>query len=147
LKPRFFLIVGVLFIFLIAVVAVAASNKPETLNPTPTPTPTSPPTITQTPQPTTVTISINNEIGVKQVTITNINTGTSITKRNADLPFMFKASRGDTIRFNVITEEGYIWNAWMFQSDTFDNHNPLTLKVTSNLAMSPICLEQEAPVE
>ena len=94
-----------------------------------------------------IAVTINSEIGIKQVTITNLNSGTSITKRSTDLPFTFNAEYGDSLRFYVVTEESYLWNAWMFGTGTFDNHNPLTLKAYSDLDMSPQCLVQEAPIE
>jgi len=132
---RIYLLLIVIFIVAIIIIGAAANSSPKKPEPTPPPPPI-------TPTPTTVSITINTEIGVKQITITNLNTGTSIIRRQADLPFTFQAVNGDTIRFNVQTEAGYIFNAWIFQSQTFDNHNPLTLKVTGNLEMKPLCLQE-----
>ncbi len=147
-KPRFYLFAGVI-LFVIVIIAALASNASQPTTPKTTPTPTYPPTnTTPVPQLTTVSITVNSEVGIKQVTITNLDTGTSIIKRNIDLPFTFKATRNDNIRFNVLMEEHYMWNAWVFQNDTFDNHNPLTLEAKTNLVMSPTCLEQqEIPTE
>ena len=146
LKGRFWVIL-LLLLLAVAVIAVAwssASQQPNAVNSSPTPIPINTPAVLPTP---IVTVTVNSEVGVKQVTITNLNTGTSITKRSTDLPFSFNADNGDSLRFYVITEENYMWNAWMFKTGTFDNHNPLTLKATSNIDMSPQCLVQEAPPE
>jgi len=141
MKPRFYIIIGGLLL-LAVIIAAAASSAPPNKLPTPTPAPVTTPATT-----TPVAVTINSEVGVKQVTITNLNSGTSITKRSTDLPFTFNAKTGDSLRFYVVTEENYLWNAWVFHTGTFDNHNPLTIKVASDMEMSPQCLVQEAPIE
>ena len=144
MKPRFYIILAVIALIVIIGVAAASQQPTSVTKPTPTPAPVTTPVVHP---PAVVSITINSEVGVKQVVITNLNTGTSITKRSTDLPFTFNADNGDSLRFYVTTEESYMWNSWMFNTGTFDNHNPLTLKATSSLDMSPMCLVQEAPIE
>ena len=85
-----------------------------------------------------VTCTVNGDIGIAQVTITNQNTGKSITKQYANLPYTFNLTEGDTLRFNVTMLEGYAWNAWeLNQYPWFAQDNPFTIKVNDNLVLNP----------
>jgi len=87
---------------------------------------------------------VNTDIGVQQIKIINQNTGTSIIKTAADLPYSFYFSDGDTLNFNVTVIDGYVWNAWEInQWPWFDNHNPLTLKPDTDVELTPKCLVEE----
>lgn len=115
------IIIGVIALLFIIVIAYAASNAS--------------PTAKKAGQ---VTVIINAEMGVNYVKISNLNTATNIIKTGTDLlgtGFQFSCSKGDTLRFYVETSEGYLFNAWFFQTNTFDDHNPLTLQVNSDLRM------------
>jgi len=81
---------------------------------------------------------VNGDIGIAQVTITNQNTGKSITKQYANLPYTFNLTEGDTLRFNVTMLEGYAWNAWeLNQYPWFAQDNPFTIKVQDDLVLNP----------
>ena len=87
----------------------------------------------------TVTLTVKAEMGVEYVKISNLNTATNIIKTGTDLlgpGFEFSCTKGDTLRFYVSTAESYIFNAWFFQTNTFDDHNPLTIQVNSDLTMT-----------
>jgi len=81
-----------------------------------------------------------------QVKVSNQNTGTSITKMAADLPYTFYFNKDDTLNINVTVSQGYAWNAWEIdQQPWFDNHNPLTLKTDVDVVLNPKCLQETIP--
>jgi len=124
-KPTTGLIAFICIIILIIVVVVAISggggNKPSS------------------PQGQLV-CTVNGDVGVSVIKITNANTGNSITKTAADLPFSFNFTKGDTLQFNVTVLSDYEFNAWMFTTGTFNNHNPLVLKTETPLIMTADCI-------
>ena len=88
-----------------------------------------------------ITCTVNSHIGIDKVTITNQNTGKSITKTMADLPYSFNLTQGDTLRFNVTLAVGYVWNAWEInQYPWFAQDNPFTMKVDEDLILNPQCI-------
>jgi hypothetical protein len=126
------IIVGLCVLGVVGLVIAVASNQgtPAT-NPTPTPTPT------QVPDDGKVHITIESNIGIQQIKITNLNTMRSIYKGMIDLPFEFTCDRGDFLRFTVTTQQGYGWNAWWFNTQTFDNSNPMTMVAQYDIYLTP----------
>jgi hypothetical protein len=87
------------------------------------------------------TATIKGTIGLDTVTITNQNTGKTIIRTAADLPYTFNFENGDTFRLNVTTLDGYKWNAWEInQSPWFAQDNPLLIKVSGNVEFKANCL-------
>jgi hypothetical protein len=90
--------------------------------------------------------TVQAEIGVASIKISNQNTGNSIIKTGADLPYSFNFTVGDTLKFQVTTLAEYTFNAWVFNTGTFDNHNPLNLKPTDSVTMTAnILVKGEMP--
>jgi len=83
-----------------------------------------------------VVVTVRGDIGVESVVITNLNTGNSIVKTSLTLPYSFNVTKDSSIQFILTTKTGFMFNAWTFQTGTFDNHNPLTIKVTSATTVS-----------
>ena len=81
------------------------------------------------------TCTVQAEVGVESVKISNQNIGTSIIITATLLPYSFNFTSGDTLQFNVSTMPGYTFNAWVFNTGTFDNHNPLNLKPKTRTGM------------
>ena len=124
MKQRFWLFIGGIALLAIIIVAASAASSGSRGKPQ-----------------GTSTCTISSAIGITQIKITNFNTGTSITKTAADLPYTFYYSNQDTLSFNATVAEGYVWNAWEInQSPWFDNHNPLSMKASGNLALIPTTL-------
>jgi hypothetical protein len=125
LKQRFWLILGGLALLAIIVVAASASSgSRRNQNPA-----------------DLITCTVNTDIGIDKVTITNQNTGKSITKTMTDLPYTFNLTEGDTLRLNVTLTEGYVWNAWEInQYPWFAQDNPFTMKVNEAVILNPKCL-------
>jgi hypothetical protein len=126
-KSRFFLIIGAIVLLVIIVVAAASSGvKPKV---------------------STVglaTCTVNGQLGMKSVQITNQNTGKSIIKTAADLPYTFNLTKGDTLRFNVTTLPGYLWNSWeMNASPWFAQDNPLLIRVSTDVSLTAKVLVEE----
>lgn len=122
-KPRFYIIIAALALIVILGIVFVASSASSA----------------GTKKAGTVTVTVTAEMGVNYIKISNLNTATNIIKTGTDLlgtGFSFSCSKGDTLRFYVETSEGYLFNAWFFQTNTFDDHNPLTLQVNSNLQMT-----------
>jgi len=128
---RIFLVVGAIALIVIIVAAASANSVPSVPKTTPQPTTTMPPDDGK------IHITINSNIGIQQVKVTNLNTARSISKTLIDLPFEFTCDRGDFLRFTVTTQPGYQWNAWWFNTMTFDNSNPMTMVAKYDLYMSP----------
>jgi hypothetical protein len=124
---RNFIIIGIIFVVVVVIgyVAVSAgSNGGSTQNPT-----------------GTCTVTINGCVGLSSVTITNQNTGKTIIRAAAELPYTFNLNKGDTIRLNVTTLSPYAWNAWEIdKSPWFAQDNPLVIKVTANTVFDANCL-------
>ena len=120
LKQRFWIFVGIIALIVIIVIAASASSGSRRHNPA-----------------GLLTCTVQSDIGINQVVITNQNTGKSITKTAADLPYTFNLTEGDTLRFNVTLLEGYKWNAWEInQYPWFANDNPFTMRVNENLVLN-----------
>ena len=126
-KPRFWLFVIVVICVVALVAGTVASNsiKKPVAHPTPTPNPN--PTAIITPPPTIASVTVASQVGISSVKITTA--GNSIIKNAQALPFTFNCKPGDTVQFTVTTQSDYIFNAWSFNDGTFNNHNPLVLKV------------------
>lgn len=77
-----------------------------------------------------VVVTVRGDVGVDAVKILNLNTGNSIIKTSLNLPFSFNVTKDSSLQFVVTTKTGFEFNAWTFQTGTFDNHNPLTVKIT-----------------
>lgn len=98
-------------------------------------------------------VTVNAEVGVSSIIIINQNVvGGAITKAASDLPFVFNCNKGDTLQFYVNSINGYKFNAWWMDSTkTFNNGNPLTIKVNGDLTMtatvSIIPVQTQAPTE
>ena len=95
------------------------------------------------------TITIQAEIGVESIRIQNQNVPNGvITVTSMSLPFKFNCNKGDTLQFYVTTIDGYMFNAWWMDSTkTFNNGNPLTLKVNNDLTMTVNTFIIQIPVE
>lgn len=130
IKPRGIItIVAIIIIILIVVAAVASSGSGARKTGT---------------IPIGVKVcTVQGDIGVLNVKISNLRTGTSIVKTASNLPFSFNFTQGDTLQFNVAVEPNYTFNAWVFNSGTFDNHNPLTLKPSDSIVMTVTVLMDE----
>lgn len=129
---RIYLFILIAVVAVIAVVALVA-NAPATRS---------------TPTPGIVVCEVRAQIGVDLIKVANLNTGTSIILTSLDLPFRFNASSGDTLRYTVVTQEGYVFNTWFFNTGTFDNHNPLTRVIDAPIIMTATVLilpEQPSP--
>ena len=89
-----------------------------------------------------LTCTVSSNVGLYNVKITNQNTGASITKMAADLPYSFNFTSSDTLMFNATVIDQYQWNAWSFPNAerTFDSHNPLTLKSDRNIIIVADCI-------
>lgn len=88
-----------------------------------------------------VVITIRAGIGVDNITIANLNTGTSIIKTSLNLPYSFNVTKSDSIQAIVRTADGYMFNAWEFGDGTFNNHNPFILeKVEKDTTMTATVL-------
>jgi hypothetical protein len=88
-----------------------------------------------------ITCTVNGDVGIDKVIITNQNTGKSITKTYADLPYSFNLTEGDTLRLNVTIADGYAWNAWEInQYPWFAQDNPFTMKISEAVTFNPRCL-------
>ena len=74
--------------------------------------------------------------GLSTVKIINLNTGTSIIKAATALPYSFNVTRGDTLQLIAATQPNFLFNAWVFNTGTFDNHNPLTVKVNADATIT-----------
>ncbi len=113
------IIIGIIIVFFLALAWAASGNSAQRITP-----------------PGMEVCTIQSEVGVSTVKITNQNTGTSIVKTVSNLPYSFNFTRGDTLQFNVTMQPEYVFNAWTFNTGTFDNHNPLTIKPTDNVVMT-----------
>ena len=120
MKPRFIFFIITIFCAVLIIVAAAASSAPN-------------PKSTAKGQ---VTCTVNGEVGVAQAKITNMNTGNSITIVGANLPYSFVCSKDDSIRISITTEADYSFNAWIFNTKTFDSHNPITIKMTADTTVT-----------
>lgn len=153
IKPRFWIIVGGIFLLIVIVAVLASSGTPPAQsNPDPTPTPYMP---TET-----VEITIENNIGVKSITIYNQNTGQSYVASVIDLPYSFNCTRNDYIRFTVVVQDGYRWNAWTFKPMGIPvSVNPAVIRASENniygnlmidgrIVMTPNCqpLDSDTPI-
>lgn len=83
-----------------------------------------------------VVVTIRGDVGVDAVTILNMNTGNSIVKPSLTLPFSFNITKDSNIQLLVTAKAGFSFNAWTFATGTFDNHNPLIMKITGNTVAS-----------
>jgi len=91
-----------------------------------------------------VECKINSAIGIDKVTITNLNTGKTTIRSLIDLPFSFNCTEGDYLRISVTTLEGYTWDSWWFdRTGRFDNYNPMTVAIKSDLILTPKCIISE----
>lgn len=81
-------------------------------------------------------VTVKGEIGLTSVKIINLNTGTSIVKTSTSFPYSFNVTRGDTLQLIAATQPNYMFNAWVFNTGTFDNHNPLTVKVNADVTIT-----------
>ena len=96
--------------------------------------------------------TIQAEVGIANITISNLNTGGgSITIPAEKLPFSFNFTKGDTIRLKAAVLTGYDFNAWYFTSGdwagTWDNHNnpPMTIKPEKNVVvLATVLLKSDA---
>jgi heme/copper-type cytochrome/quinol oxidase subunit 2 len=132
LKTRFFIFLAAIALLVIIIVAAAASPKaPSTPKPTPTPPGSTP---TETP-PTTLSFTVKAGAGINTVTVTNQNTGAVITLTIADLPATFNFKKGDTLTFKVTANDGYHFNAWVFNDGTFQSQNPYSIKASASFTM------------
>lgn len=121
MKQRFWLFVGIIALLAIIIVAASASSGGSRRNPA-----------------NVITCTVEGDIGISQIVITNQNTGKSIIRTTADLPYEFYLSEGDTLRFNVTLTDGYMWNAWIInQYPWFAQDNPFTMKVEKELMLTP----------
>jgi hypothetical protein len=78
---------------------------------------------------------------LSQVSITNQNTGKTIIRTAAELPYTFNLNKGDTIRFSITVLSDYVWNAWeMDREPWFAQDNPLVIKVNGNIVFDANCL-------
>jgi len=138
LQPRFFVIVGVIFILALLAVAVLATppatQKPK---PTPTPTPTIDPNATPVPTrpPATLSFTIKAGAGINTVIVTNQNTAAIATLTITDLPATYNFKNGETLTFKVTPSTGYRFNFWALNDGTFQSQNPYTIKPASSITL------------
>ena len=121
MKPRGYIILGLIFLAVIVVIAVLASSSSPPANSTPNPTaPPYTPPVSQT-----VTVTVQNNIGIQQIEIQNLNTGKTYIATIISLPLSFNCTRGDYLKISVTTDDGYKWNAWWFSPmGIWNNDNP-----------------------
>ena len=128
MKERFFLfIIAIIAVVIILIIASAAASSGGSRNG----------------QPAGVcTATINGAVGLSQVEITNQNTGKTIIRTAAELPYTFNLNKGDTLKFNVTVLEGYIWNAWeLNRAPWFAQDNPMiTDKIVGNIIFDANCI-------
>jgi hypothetical protein len=75
-----------------------------------------------------VTITVNKAIGIDYVIINNLDANTGDFKVSfIQLPYSFNCSTGDTIIFTGVTQKGYIWNGWEFNTGHPVTDNPLII--------------------
>jgi hypothetical protein len=123
-KTRFMLFVGAIFLIVIIIIGAAASSGGRRDTPT-----------------GTCTATVNGAVGLSQVSITNQNTGKTIIRTAAELPYTFNLNKGDTIRFSITVLSDYVWNAWeMDREPWFAQDNPLVIKVNGNIVFDANCL-------
>ena len=120
MKPQFYLIVVVIIIIIIAVLFAASNASPNAK------------------KAGQVAITVQAEIGVESIRVVNKNVPNGgITLADVDLPFKFNCDKDATLQFYVTTIEGYRFNTWWMDSTkTFNEGNPLTIKVSNDLTMT-----------
>lgn len=129
MKPRFAIFILGIVVLIIIIIGIVASSGGTTRK-------------------TTlglVVCTVQAEIGVETVKIINMNTGASIIKTGTQLTFKsfsFNCTKGDTLQFHVTTMKDYIFNAWTFNTGTFDQHNPLTITISADTVMKAEMLIQ-----
>jgi hypothetical protein len=134
LAKRFYLIVAI--ILLAVLIGSAIAFAPKSAKPKPTVTPTPSPTVQPTlGPPPTLAFTIKSSVGVDSITVTNQNSGATITLKGADLPATFNGKYGDTLTFKVTPATGYRFNAWIFGDQTFQSQNPYSIKLTYAFTM------------
>lgn len=115
---------GAVLLLIIIIAAAAASGGPRNGQPA-----------------GTCTATINGAVGLSQINITNQNTGKTIIRTAAELPYTFNLAKGDTIKLSVSVINGYDWNAWeLNNSPWFAQDNPLVIKVNGNVVFDANCL-------
>jgi hypothetical protein len=81
-------------------------------------------------------VTINAEIGVDYVQILNMRTGGQNIKSSMNLPYSFNCTVGDTLRITASNMPGYLFNTWEFDSGTFNDDNPLTIKINGDTSIT-----------
>lgn len=95
--------------------------------PTPTPSATPGASPSPTPTPNALNFTVDAELGVKNITIT-VNNKTPVTEIFNNLPVTYTFTSGDTLKFEVSLDEGYLLKGWQFEDLGVPiNENPLTL--------------------
>ena len=131
MKTRGWIMIAVIVLLFIAVIAYAGSQTPAS----------------KTKLSQVITVTVLNNIGIKQIDIQNLNTGKTFVFSLISLPAQFNCTRGDYLEINVLTNNGYRWNAWWFSpQDVWNNDNPAIICVAGNIVinnevtMIPNCL-------
>ena len=75
-----------------------------------------------------VTVTVNKAIGIDYVVINNLDANTGDFKVSyIQLPYSFNCTPGDTLVFTGVTQKGYLWNGWEFNTGHPITDNPLTV--------------------
>jgi hypothetical protein len=99
-----------------------------------------------------ISVSVQNNIGVKEIEIQNMNTGKTYIFTLLSLPNSFNCTEGDYLQVRVSTHEGYRWNGWWFSPmDTWNNDNPAIICASGDIVshgaiiMRPNCILIQQP--
>lgn len=119
MKQRFWIFVIAVFFIVIIAIGALASQQPS--NPRAT-------------SDTSISVTIQNNIGVKEVEVQNLNTGKTYIFTLLSLPASFNCTVGDYLQIRVVTHEGYRWNAWWFpQVGIWNNDNPMIVSASGRI--------------
>ena len=133
MKPRFYIIVGVIVLCIIIAIAFSASTAPSNK---------------KIKESEVVTITINYNVGIQTVEIINQNTGAVYTATVTSLPYSFNVTRGNAIDITVTTTPSYVWNAWTFTPVGIPySDNPGTFKADNTNYFGAIVVNNEIIME
>ena len=95
-------------------------------------------------------ITINSEVGLKQIILTVLNSGATITLTQFDLPYSFNGTNGNTIQLAIFATSNYVFNTWGFNDGTFSSGDPythiLTIKIEKPITITADLLYSPQPI-
>ena len=118
MKNRFFLIIGGIVLLLIIGIGISASS----------------PRNTDT-YGKIYTVTVNSDIGLSYVVVQNLNTGSTWTILQTELPYRFNCTSGDTLSFTANAIPGYVFNTWLPNSGIPYSLNPYTVKANAAFSL------------